>query len=162
MKPRSSISTQKHLEYARGYIGLGMIREAAAELKMIEGAAGELLEVQRVQVDLYMEAKRWDRVVKIAGGVARKLPEDEQVWISWAYALRELQYVKEAEEVLLKAEKEHGHKSAILHYNLACYACLQGCFEEANKRLKRAIKLDKRFEDEWGDDPDLKSLMDTY
>jgi hypothetical protein len=49
-----------------------------------------------------------------------------------------------------------------LHYNLACYACLLGYLEEADKRLKRAIKLDKRFEDEWDKDPDLKALTEVF
>lgn len=139
-----------------------MIKEAAEELEAIEGDARMSTEVMRVRVDLHMEAKQWDEVVAFAGQIAEGLPEDEQVWISWAYALRELQRIKEAEEVLLKAEKVHAHKSAILHYNLACYACLLGCLEEAGRRLKRAIKLDKRFEDEWAKDPDLKALMDVF
>jgi tetratricopeptide (TPR) repeat protein len=156
---RSTITTQKRLQYAKGYIGLGMIKEANEELDAIKGAARTSHEVLRVRVDLAMEAKQWDEVVSLAQPLAEVRPEDEQVWISWAYALRELQQVKEAEQVLLKAEKVHGHKSAILHYNLACYACLLGYHELANKRLKRAIKLDKRIEDEWANDPDLKALM---
>jgi tetratricopeptide (TPR) repeat protein len=159
---RSSISTRKHLEYTKGYIGLGMIKEASAELEAIEAEDGVSLEVQRVRVDLFMEAKQWEQVVDLTGQIAENLHEDEQVWISWAYALRELQRIKEAREVLLKAEKVYGHKSAILHYNLACYASLLHYLEEANKRLKRAIKLDKRFEDECDKDPDLKALFDVF
>jgi len=34
--------------------------------------------------------------------------------------------------------------------------------EEAGKRLKRAIRLDKRFEDEWDKDPDLRALIDVF
>jgi tetratricopeptide (TPR) repeat protein len=157
-----SISTRKHLEYAKGYIGLGMIKEASAEIEAIEAEDWHSMEVQRVRIDLCMEAKQWSEVVDIAGQIAEALSEEEQVWISWAYALRELQRVKEAEEVLLRAEKVYGHKSAIVHYNLACYACLLGYLEEAGKRLKRAIKLDKRFEDECDKDPDLKALFDVF
>ena len=157
-----SISTRKHLEYAKGYIGLGLIKEAAEEIEAIEAEESQSMEVQRVRVDLFMEARQWNQVVDLAGQIAENVAEDEQVWISWAYALRELQRVKEAEAVLLKAEKVHGHKSAIVHYNLACYSCLLGYLEEANKRLKRALKLDKRFEDEWDKDPDLKALLDVF
>lgn len=139
-----------------------MLKEAAEELAAIEGDDRESVDVRRVRVDLAMEAKQWKRVVELAGPIAEVLPKDEQVWISWAYALRELQQIVEAREVLLKAEKVHGHKSAILHYNLACYACLLSHLEEANKRLKRAIKLDKRFEDEWDKDPDFKKLLDVF
>jgi tetratricopeptide (TPR) repeat protein len=162
VRPRSSISTPKRLEYAKGYIGLGLIKEASDELEAIAEGDWMSVEVLRVRVDLNMEARQWGVVVKLAGQVAEAAPADEQVWISWAYALRELQLVKEAEAVLLRAEKDYGQKSAILHYNLACYACLQGFHEEAGKRLKRAIRLDKRFEDEWADDPDLKALLDIF
>jgi len=162
VKRQSSIPTRKRLDYARGYIGLGMLKEAAEELGAIESDKQDSLAVRHVRVDLAMEAKQWERVVELTPPIAEASPKDEQVWISWAYALRELQRVQESREVLLKAEKEHGHKSAILHYNLACYACLLGYLEEANKRLKRAIKLDKRFEDEWDKDPDLKALLDIF
>ena len=162
MSPRPSISTHNRLQYAKGYIELGLVNEASEELEAIDGDARMSAEVLRVRIDLHMEAKQWDLVVNLARQVAEALPEDEQVWISWAYALREMQCIKEADEVLHKAEKVYGHKSAILNYNLACYACLQGDHEEASKRLKRAIRMDKRFEDEWADDPDLKALLDIF
>ncbi|MFT3781402.1 MAG: hypothetical protein QM790_05240 [Nibricoccus sp.] len=162
MKPRSTISTRKHLEYARGYIELGLVADATTELENIEGEERDSLAVRRVWVDLHMEAKRWKQAVELAEQIAPSSPEDEQIWISWAYALRELHKIKEAQDILLRAEKEHGHKNAILHYNLACYACLLGDLITANKRLKRAIKLDKRFEDEWAKDPDLKAMLDVF
>ena len=162
MSPRSFISTRKRIEYAKGYIELGLIKEAEEELAAIKAEDSLSMDVQRVRIDLFMEAKQWNEVVDLAGQIAEKRAEDEQIWISWAFALRELQRVKEAEQVLLRAEKIHGHKSAIVHYNLACYACLLGCLEEAGKRLKRAIRLDKRFEDEWDKDPDLRALIDVF
>lgn len=162
VSPRSSISTRKRLEYTKGYIELGLVKEAAEEIESIDAEDSLSMEVQRVRIDLFMEAKQWNEVVDLAAQIAETMAEDEQVWISWAYALRELQRVKKAEEVLLRAEKIHGHKSAILHYNLACYACLLGYLEVAGKRLKRAIKLDKRFEDEWDKDPDLRALLDVF
>jgi tetratricopeptide (TPR) repeat protein len=162
VRPQSPISTLKRLEYTKGYIGLGLIKEASAELDAIDGDDRMSVEVLRVRIDLYMEAKRWNMVVKMAGHLTVTVPADEQIWISWAYALRELQFIKDAEGVLLRAEKDFGHKSAILHYNLACYSCLLGYFDEANKRLKRAVRLDKRFEDAWADDADLKGLLDIF
>jgi lipopolysaccharide biosynthesis regulator YciM len=114
VRPRSSISTAKRLEYAEGYIGLGLIDEASDELEAIEGEDRMSVDVLRVRIDLYMEAKQWDMVVIMARQVAEIAPADEQIWISWAYALRELQLIKDAEAVLLRAEKDYGHKSAIL------------------------------------------------
>ena len=53
----------------------------------------------------------------------------------------------------------HGAKSAVLYYNLACYACLQGFHEEAEKHLTKACKMDERFEGQSLSEPDLQGMM---
>ena len=60
--------------------------------------------------------------------------------------------------MLLKAEAIHGENSAILHYNLACYACQLGDIEEAKSRLSTACKMDPQFKATALDDPDLEAM----
>ena len=112
-------------------------------------ALQEELEVQELWVDVLMELKVWKRVVRMARTVTAKKPESERAWIAWAYALRELQQIEEAQEVLLRAEKLHGRKSGVLHYNLACYACLLGDQDEAERRLNEAIEKYVNEPDRW-------------
>lgn len=84
----------------------------------------------------------------------------ENSWIGWAYALRELEQVEEAREVLLKAEIRHGKASAVLHYNLACYDSLLGELASARARLATACRMDGRFKQAAKDDPDLRALRE--
>jgi hypothetical protein len=50
-------------------------------------------------------------------------------------------------------------KSAELHYNLACYACLLGDMKEARQRLEIACKMDDHFKASALDE-DLRALWD--
>jgi len=154
----SSIPLHRRLEYARGYIELGLIKEASDELETIGSDASTTTEVQRVRIDLYMEAKQWDNVVGIAPAVCEATPTDEGGWIAWAYALRELQRVEEAQNVLRKAEPLHGATCSVMHYNLACYACLLGDFNEARRRLSITFKMGKHWKQSALEDPDLRNL----
>lgn len=154
------IPTHRRLEYAAGYLALGMLKDAAAELKAIEGDDAQSAGVLLMWIQLHHETRRWSRLVEVATDYTRVSPEEEQGWISWAYALRELERVREAQDVLLQAEPLHGKTSAVLHYNLACYACLLGDRETARRRLAKAIKLDAEFKDSALTDPDLEAMRD--
>jgi hypothetical protein len=48
--------------------------------------------------------------------------------------------VEKAEAVLLRAQAIHP-KVAMIAFNLACYASVTGCMEEAKERLRHAIIL---------------------
>jgi Flp pilus assembly protein TadD len=154
----SMIPTRRRLEYASGYLGLGMLPEAAEELDQIAADEKQSPEVLRMWVALYHETKQWQRLAAVAQTWATADPKEEQGWISWAYGLRELERVEEAQTVLLKAEPLHGKSSAVLHYNLACYACLLGEKTIARQRLARAISMDAAFSTRATEDPDLAAL----
>lgn len=154
----SSIPTSRHLEYARGYIDLGMVNDASDELEAIEGDDRLSPDVLRVRIDLYFEAKQWDMVVAVAKPVCEAMPQDSDAWINYAFALRELQRITEARDVLLIAEPLHGTSCAVLHYNLACYYCLLGDMPEAKRRLSVACKAADTWKTAALDDPDLKAM----
>ena len=156
-----SLLTRRQVRHALGYIGLGMYREAAAELDAVVAAEKPLPEVRSVRLDLCMAAKQWADAVKVGSALAGDHPACENAWIGWAYALRELQRVPEARDILLEAEKHHGGKSAVLHYNLACYDSLLGELASARARLATACRMDQRFKVESEDDPDLQALRDA-
>ena len=150
--------TKRRVQYALGYIGLGMMAEAEAELDAIVAEDRARAEVKSVRVDLHMAARQWRKVVIVASELARSRPETENAWIGWAYALRELNRIEEAKAVLLQAEPLHAESSAVLHYNLACYDALLGELDSARKRLARACKMDGQFKVAAQDDPDLEAL----
>lgn len=153
-----SVFTARRIRHANGYIGLGMTSEASDELESIEGEDRLSLEVMIVRSELYMQAKNWDLLVAVAREVVRCNPDSEKGWIDWAYALRELNRVKEAKAVLLEAEPRHGKSCGGLHYSLACYHCLLGELPEARERLRTACKMDKQWKAAALDDPDIEAI----
>jgi predicted Zn-dependent protease len=154
-------ATPRHVSYALGYIGLGMWKEALLELESIAARDQLLPEVLSVRIDFHLEAKEWEKLVEAGSRLAKSHPSVELAWIGWAYALRELNQVREARKVLLEAEVHHGKTSAVMHYNLACYESLLGAISSARARLATACRMDQRFIVEGKRDPDLKSLRDA-
>jgi tetratricopeptide (TPR) repeat protein len=152
------ISTQRHIEYALGYIGLGLLDDAADELEKIAFTERLSPGVLLARIELHMAAKHWDLVVDLGRELSFLKNDVERAWITWAYALRELKQVEKAKAVLLSAELIHGKTSATLHYNLACYYSLLGDQEEAKERLRRACRMSMSCKDTALDDPDLKPL----
>ena len=66
---------------------------------------------------------------------------------------------KEAKDIATLALAKHP-KEATLWFNLACYCSLLGEMEAASEHLDAAIRLEKAFEQEAVDDPDLTGLWD--
>ncbi len=141
---------------------MGLINEASDEIEAIEGDDRLALDVLRFRVDLYMAAKQWDMVIAVAMPVCAVAPGDANAWVHWAYALRELQRVEEARDVLLKAEPLHADKEPVIHYNLACYYSLLGDIPEAKRRLEIACRADEEWRKSAIEDPDLKALWESF
>jgi tetratricopeptide (TPR) repeat protein len=154
------ISTERRIEYALGYIELGMLNEASDELEAVLFDERFTVPVSRARVELHMAAKHWDIVVGYASRVVDSNPEMHDAWIAWAYALRELNRVAEALAVLKRGVLLHGETYAVFHYNLACYHCLLGDLEPARICLRLACKKDAEFKAGAVADPDLRAMWD--
>ncbi len=152
------IPTHRRVEYASGYLELGLVASAAEELGAIDPRDDDESDVLRVRADYYMQIRSWESLIKVSAALARRLPDEESGWISWAYALRELERVAEARDVLLEAEFRHGRTCGVLHYNLACYACLLGDSAEALRRLQRAQRISPEWKEAALGDSDLEPL----
>ena len=106
-----------------------------------------------------MVAKKWDMAAAVASHLVKVDPGTAGWWISLAYSLRRTESVEKAEAILLRAQAIHP-KVAMIAFNLACYASVTGRMEEARKRLRLAIDLDKDVRLLAIDDEDLKPLWD--
>lgn len=151
------IPTATRLSYANGYIELGMLKDAGAELDAIEPEDRLRDDVLLLRSRLYLEAKNWEVMAAVSKQLAEQCPESQYAWTNWAYALREMNQNEEAKGVALKGLAQHP-KEPILWFNLACYCSLLGQFQDASDHLDSAIKFDKAFEQEGVDDPDLEGL----
>ncbi|HTX64655.1 MAG TPA: hypothetical protein VMD31_02715 [Opitutaceae bacterium] len=145
------------LSHARGYLGLGMVAEAAAELERLPAAAAQETEALGLRALILQEREQWPALVETARQLVRRQPGEAGWWIAWAYATRRSHSLAAAEAILLEAERTHPAEATV-QFNLGCYACLRGDLPEARRRVDRAIALDQTFRAAAATDPDLASL----
>lgn len=151
------IRTRTRLQYASGYLDLGMNKEAAQELDAVEDREQFPGEYLSLRIRLYLGTKKWNRMELAAKRLSELEPENPYGWVNWAYALRERNQVKEA-MCVAEAGLEFVPEEAVLWFNFACYCSLLGEVEDASLHLDEAVRLDKAFEAEAVNDPDLDNL----
>lgn len=146
-----------HLSHARGYLDLGMVAEAAAELDLIPAPDCDGLDVLGLRVAVLQERCDWPALRAAAAEYVRRAPTEAAAWVTWAYAARRAESLATAEKILLDAERLHPIEATI-QFNLGCYACQRGALAEARRRVNRAIALDQKFAAAAATDPDLAPL----
>ena len=151
------LTLQRRLSHVHGYLALGMVAEAAAELDRISGPDAQTPEAVTLRLTVLHEQKKWPEVRDLARELARRDPTEAAVWVTWAYATRRSESLAAAEKILLEAEQHHPAEATI-QFNLGCYACQRGDLETARQRVKRATQLDSHFAAAAETDPDLAPL----
>ena len=148
---------QRRISFAQGYLALGMVSEAAAELAQLTPRDADRPEALAVRLAVLHEQKKWDQVCDLARNLVRRSPSEPALWVTWAYATRRSVSLAAAEKVLREAVTHHPVEPTI-QFNLGCYACLRGDFAEAQARVDRAVALDAKFAQLAATDPDLETL----
>jgi Tfp pilus assembly protein PilF len=149
--------SKRRISHAQGYLELGMLAEAAAELDRIIGADADSSDVLALRVAVWHEQENWTGVRDAARELVRRSPADTGAWVTWAYATRRAESLEAAERILLDAEQQHPAEATI-QFNLGCYACQRGDLPVARRRVDRAIELDTKFAAVAATDPDLAPL----
>ncbi len=148
---------KRRLSHAKGYLELGMLAEAAAELAQVQEPESSGLDFLSVRLALLQEQQDWPALRDCAGDYARRAPEEPAAWVTWAYATRRADSLSAAQKILLEAIPHHPANGTI-QFNLACYACQLGELPDARHHLDLAIALDKDFAEAATTDPDLAPL----
>jgi tetratricopeptide (TPR) repeat protein len=148
------------LAHARGYLGLGMIEEASAELDRVPAEMAQATDVLALRVLVLHEQARWPTLMDVASKLVLRQPMESGWWVTWAYATRRSQSLAAAEAILLEGERAHPAE-AVIQFNLGCYACQRGDLVEARRRVDRAIALDASYRDAAASDPDLAPLRSS-
>ena len=148
---------QRRISFAQGYLALGMVAEAAAELELLCPADAQRVEAQSVRLAVMHEQKRWAEVRDLSRDMVRHSPNEPALWVSWAFATRRADSLEAAEAILREAELQHPAEPTI-QFNLGCYACQRGDLSTARARVDRAIALDSKFAQLAATDPDLAPL----
>lgn len=152
------ISPEKHLAYAVGYLEFNLVAEARAELEELSEDIRGTPAAQAVRLEIAMAESAWDEVLPLAEALVGHDAKQERPWVAWAYALRELERVAEAQEILLAGSRLIDDPSVLVDYNLACYACLLGELDDARALLADVFARDKSWREAAKEDPDLAVL----
>ena len=130
------------MDAAIGWLELGNVAEAKAELGQIGPAQQNQPDVLEVRWLICAEEKHWAEGLQIARALLHRAPERSSGWLHQAYALRRVPDggVGQAWEALLPAFDKFP-KEPIIAYNLACYACQMKRMDDARLWLQRAVAI---------------------
>ncbi|HEY4414906.1 MAG TPA: tetratricopeptide repeat protein [Verrucomicrobiae bacterium] len=155
------------LHAAEGWLGLGNVVEAEAELRAITPVMHNHPEVLAVRYEVLAKKNCWQQCVETAETLVHLAPESHLGWIQRSFALHEMKRTTAALEKLLPAAQLFPEVITI-HYNLACYECVLGNLDRSKAYLTIVFKLaaEQDCVAEWRsqlvEDPDLKSLRDLW
>ena len=127
------------LSAAVGWLELGNIAEARAELAQISPAQKDHPDVLEVRWMVCAEQELWEEGLEAARTLLFQDPDRPSGWLHQAYASRRVKggSVKKAWDALFPAAEKFP-KEPIIPYNLACYACQMGQLDAARIWLKQA------------------------
>ena len=152
--------TSHHVKAAFGWIELGNVPEALAELERIPGQLQLLPAVQASRLDCLIAGEKWNEAVALAKSLCDQYPEEAGFWLHQAYATRRCEEggIKEAYE-LLSPCVELFPDEWLIAYNVACYLCRLDRLSEATAMLKIAQAVGGEQVDELAkEDEDLIPL----
>ena len=152
-----SLQTLRALQYAEGYLALGMKREAAEVLGEIATGERDALPALAMRAAVFQELAEWAKAAEAATLLCERSPDDAGHWIQRAYTVRRARNIEAAREILLEAMQRHPEE-AIIRFNLACYEAQLGRIEEARAFLAEACRLNPGCAELAKTDPDLEPL----
>jgi Flp pilus assembly protein TadD len=158
MKPLNWPDNHRFLA-VQGWIELGALEEAAAELASISSEAQETEAVMHLSWDLLARGQRWPEALVVAQRMLQAFPQHPPAWIHFSFVLHELKRTAEARDHLLKA-LERFPENPTMRYNVACYETQLGNLESARHWLKAAFALpgSEELKEAARTDPDLAPL----
>jgi tetratricopeptide (TPR) repeat protein len=127
---------------AIGWLELGNLVEARAELAQVSPARQEHPDVLELRWSLSAAQGRWEEALQAAQALLRRAPKRSSGWLHQAYALRRIPDggVQKAWEALLPAFDKFP-KEPTIPFNLACYACQMRQLDTARDWLQRTMTI---------------------
>lgn len=129
-----------YLDAARGWYLLGCLKEALNDLQHIPPELQVHPDVLEVRFAICARARKWIVCMEIAAAMLDLAPERPTTWINSALTLHELKQTEDAWEALAAVQERFPDVPGI-PYNLACYACRLGRFDESRLQLQRAVRI---------------------
>jgi len=149
--------SERSLLAAQGYLELGMVEEALAELSSFSGPFAQDPDIVELRLHILMQGERWNEALTSAEELLRITPDAVPAFIHGAFALHEMGRTSEARDLLLKGPPVL-KSDPTFHYNIGCYEAVLGNKEAALQSLQLSFALDETYRDFAKEDPDLKIL----
>ncbi|MBT5709153.1 tetratricopeptide repeat protein [Verrucomicrobia bacterium] len=134
------VENTRHLDASVGWIGLGNLTEAEAEIGQVIPEFRLHADVLEVRWEIDGRQERWESALETAVLLVETWPERCSGWLHRSYCLHELGRTLEAWNKLISAV-DRFPKEATVPYNLACYACQLGNLEQAQSWLEKAASI---------------------
>ncbi len=147
----------QRLRAVHGFLELGDPDAAWEELEGIAPEEKAHPVVLRMRVQIYRAKERWMEMAEVARHLTKIEPDQPAHWTDRAWAERRHLGISAAENTLLIARLRFPQEG-IIHYNLACYAAVEGRLDHAKASLSRAFELDPKFKGIALEDEDLKGI----
>jgi predicted Zn-dependent protease len=148
---------------AIGWLELGNVVEARAELAQVSAAQQEHPDVLEVRWSIAAKQELWEEALQIAQTLLRYAPKRSSGWLHQAYALRRVPGggVERAWQALLPAFDKFP-KELTIPFNLSCYACQMRQMDVARDWLKRSVAIGgkEKIKQMGLNDSDLEPLWD--
>jgi len=151
---------QKHLEYASGYLDLGMYDDAVQEADLALALTPNLSPAIAIKSTALWQANRLTEAEPFVARLAELNPRDAGIWINLAYIRRRTRSLDAAIDTLQHAF-EVNPQDPLAHYNMACYRAVQHRPDEAIELLRNAFHLDPKLRVLAKVEPDLAGLRGT-
>jgi tetratricopeptide (TPR) repeat protein len=148
---------ERALLSAQGYLELGMVEEALAELSQLETSFYSDPDIVELRLHILMQGERWRDALAAAQDLLRLHQDALPGYIHGAFALHELGRTAEARDLLMKAP-EILRQDPTFHYNIGCYEAVLGNRDAAIESLKKSFSMNESFRDFAQNDPDLRHL----
>ena len=156
-----SMSFEKCLLAAQGYLELGMPVEALAELDALPEEDRDAESAMQLRLFIAMKNHNWDDSLRICERMRELHPQAVSGYIHGAFCLHERGLTDAALKLLLSGPPALAEE-ATYFYNLACYSAVLGHLENALDYVRTSFEMDDKFRDIAKLDPDLTPLRDLF
>ena len=149
--------SERALLAAQGYLELGMVEEALAELVAVQSPMISDPDLIEMRLHILMQGGRWSDALASAEELLRLNSSAISAYIHGAFALHELGRTTEARDLLLRGPQVL-RNDPTFHYNIGCYEAVLGNNDSAMRSLKKSFALDETYRDFAKQDPDLEAI----
>lgn len=146
------------LNRAEGAAMLGLAAKSVRLLETLPEAVQSQARWRTIRIMAAHKQEDWPTVEALAHQLIEQDADDVQWPISAAFAARRHRGLAAAETILRDARARFP-KEALVVYNLACYACVDGRTEEAWDLLLQAVRLEPAYRELAESDADLIPLL---